>query len=234
MGATRDDFKKAGSLEPLSEWNEPYLAKDGPVKRLTQRSAPPERARLTYQPTLEPFRKPANAAPRKGVLGQVKMIDRGSDYLSAHFSFDEFVFSDTAIRLGIDNMPNSDQIANIKALCSSVLEPARLTLGAIKVNSGYRSPDLNKLVGGSPTSEHMCQGDHAAADIRPLSPTVSLPHLYAYIRSRLVFNQLIFEFSSWVHVSFRRVGENRNECLVSYLKDGRTHYRPVDYKDGLS
>lgn len=84
--------------------------------------------------------------------------------LTAHFQLEEFTRSATAIRCGIDNTPNEEQIANLKALCEEVLEPLRQHIGKpVVISSGYRCPKLNAAVGGVSNSQHM-KGE--AADLR--------------------------------------------------------------------
>lgn len=87
--------------------------------------------------------------------------------LSNNFSLAEFEKSDTADTYGIPNrVIDNDKIENIKHLCTNVLEPIRKQMGnrKIYITSGYRCPELNRIVGGSPTSHHKCEGGFAAAD----------------------------------------------------------------------
>ena len=74
--------------------------------------------------------------------------------LSRNFSLPELTKSDTAIRKGIDNEPNADQIDKLKALCENILQPVRDQFGRVKVTSGYRSPELCVAIGSSLTSQH--------------------------------------------------------------------------------
>ncbi len=83
--------------------------------------------------------------------------------LSANFSLNELTKSETAIRNGLDNTPTQEVVDNLRTLCENVLQPVREGYGvAVKVNSGYRAPEVNAAVGGSRTSDH-CKGQ--AADI---------------------------------------------------------------------
>ena len=68
--------------------------------------------------------------------------------LSRNFSLQELIKSDTAIRKGIDNNPNADQIEKLKALCENILQPVRDHFGRVKVTSGYRSPELCSAIAG--------------------------------------------------------------------------------------
>ena len=74
--------------------------------------------------------------------------------LSRNFTLQELIKSDTAIRLGIDNNPNDDQIEKLKALCENILQPVRDHFGRVKVTSGYRSPELCQAIGSSVNSQH--------------------------------------------------------------------------------
>ena len=74
--------------------------------------------------------------------------------LSRNFSLHELIKSDTAIRKGIDNNPNPDQIDKLKVLCEKVLQPVRDHFGRVKVTSGFRSPELCQAIGSSVNSQH--------------------------------------------------------------------------------
>jgi hypothetical protein len=156
--------------------------------------------------------------------------------LSKNFSLSEFEHSDTAKKHNINNeVRSSEYISNATSLCTYILQPVRNYFNkSVDINSGYRSPELNKKVGGSSTSQHcFCQ----AADIEIKG--ISNKAIADYIAENLDYDQLILEFykeedgpnSGWVHVSFNRTGNNRNQKLVA-LKDGRkTVYKPVDEFD---
>ena len=74
--------------------------------------------------------------------------------LSRNFTLQELIKSDTAIRLDIDNNPNSDQVQKLKELCENVLQPVRDQFGRVKVTSGFRSPELCRAIGSSENSQH--------------------------------------------------------------------------------
>jgi len=74
--------------------------------------------------------------------------------LSRNFSLQELIKSDTAIRRGIDNNPNADQIEKLKALCENILQPVRDHFGRVKVTSGFRSVELCTAIGSSARSQH--------------------------------------------------------------------------------
>lgn len=146
--------------------------------------------------------------------------------LSEHFSLREMTFSQTAIRQGIGNTPSADQIGALRLLCEKVLEPTRAHFGRpIIVSSGYRSPALNRAVGGSTTSQH-CTGE--AADIEIAG--VDNRRLAKWIRDNLTFDQIILEGASaadpnagWVHVSYRD-NRARRSILTARFVNGKATY----------
>jgi len=112
--------------------------------------------------------------------------------LSNHFTLQEFVTSNTAIRKGIDNTPSAEVVKNLRELCNQVLEPLREKLAKpVKVTSGYRSEKLNKLIGGAKNSQH-CKGE--AADIHV--PGMTIEELFQFCKEHLNYDQLIQEFDS--------------------------------------
>jgi hypothetical protein len=145
--------------------------------------------------------------------------------LSKHFTLEEFTKSQVGQRLDIDNTPSEEDIENMKLLCENVLEVVRENLGPIHVNSGYRSPALNKAIGGTGTSQH-CRGQ--AADIEV--PGVANSDLAKWIMAKCDFDQLILECytsgvptSGWVHVSYK--SSNRKQTLTSHMARGRMQYQ---------
>ena len=151
--------------------------------------------------------------------------------LSKNFSLREMTRSGTAIRNGIKNAPNEGQLVALTALCQSILQPLRDHFGSISVSSGLRVPELNKLIGGSATSDH-CKG--FAADFEVKDPAVSNMFLAQYIKKNMKFKQLILEFyeskegpnSGWVHISYDPAGDNpgTNIKRASRIK-GKTVYK---------
>ncbi|MCQ2245458.1 MAG: D-Ala-D-Ala carboxypeptidase family metallohydrolase [Bacteroidaceae bacterium] len=134
--------------------------------------------------------------------------------LTKNFKLVEFEKSDTAQRKGIDNSIPADLIPNLKALCENVLQPLRDYVGVpVKISSGYRSPALNKAVGGSASSQHM-KGE--AADIVIPDKKTGLKW-FEWMRTHLTYNQLIWETNSrggsWIHVGYKRIGKNKMQVL---------------------
>ena len=142
--------------------------------------------------------------------------------LTPHFARWEFTTSQTAARLGIDNAPTPEAWENLFALSTMILEPARERLGPIRISSGYRSPLLNSAIRGAVESQHT-KGE--AADIIPLA--CSLEAGFRWIYERTPFDQLIWEFGTWIHVSYVSHREPRGSVLLAHLRNGRTHYAPM-------
>ncbi len=118
--------------------------------------------------------------------------------LSPNFSLAEFVASQEATRACIDNTPPADVLENLRET-SGRLEVVRGALGhPVIISSGYRSPKLNAMIGGVPTSAHV---DGYAADF--LCPGFGEPSLVCarIMASGIKFDQLIQE-GTWTHISF--------------------------------
>ncbi len=124
-----------------------------------------------------------------------------------HFTIKELCRSATAQRLGIDNTPPRSAVTALHELVDHVLDPLREAWGGpIHVNSGYRCPELNKVVGGTPYSQHQ-RGE--AADITVGTPSRNRRLLALIKRLNLPVDQCIDEKGCrWIHVSHRR-GNNR-------------------------
>jgi len=150
--------------------------------------------------------------------------------ISKHISNKEGVYSNTAIRRGIDNTPNEEQLENMKLIADNVFEPLRQYVGGpIKINSFFRSPELNTAIGGSSKSQH-CKGQ--AIDIDDTFGRMTNAEMYHWIKDNLEFDQMIWEFGNdnnpnWVHVSYVSAEENRNRCLKAYKDNGKTKYKVI-------
>lgn len=120
-----------------------------------------------------------------------------------YFTITELCKSITAMQKGINNIPNSDIINNLKSLVKFILDPLRERYGKpITVNSGYRCPALNKAVNGSKTSQHV---EGLAADITAGSSKENKILFELIQELNLPFDQLIDENKfSWIHVSFSK------------------------------
>jgi zinc D-Ala-D-Ala carboxypeptidase len=149
--------------------------------------------------------------------------------LSRNFSLQELIKSDTAIRKGIDNNPNSDQIEKLKLLCENILQPVRDHFGRVKVTSGYRSVELCMAIGSSANSQH---AKAEAADFE-CNGNVDNAELADWIKNNLDYDQLILEYytpgepnSGWIHCSYIPEGR-RASFLHAYKSEGKTKYKPI-------
>lgn len=152
--------------------------------------------------------------------------------LSPHLTLAEVTHSDTAKRLGIDNTPPAEHVANLAALANAIFEPLRAHFGApIYVSSGYRSSALNAATpGASKTSQHSV-GEALDLDQDGRGNGVTNAEVFEHIRTTLPFDQLIWEFGDdhnpdWVHVSYRRQG-GRKQVLRARRTASGTMYEPA-------
>ena len=148
--------------------------------------------------------------------------------LSRNFTLQELIKSDTAIRKGIDNNPNADQIEKLKLLCERVLQPVRDHFGRVKVTSGYRSPELCVAIGSSLNSQH---AKAEACDFEVIG--VDNAEVADWINTNLQTDQLILEFytpgepnSGWIHASYVEF-QPRAQYLRAYKEDKKTKYKPI-------
>ena len=149
--------------------------------------------------------------------------------LSKSFTLNELTKSQEALRLGIANIPNEEQILNLKILCEKILQPIRDFYGMpVSVSSGFRSPELCKAIGSSSTSQHT-RGE--AADFEIFS--VANKALAEFIVANLDYDQCILEFwnenepnSGWVHCSYSSK-YNRRQYLKAQKVNGKIVYLPV-------
>ena len=147
--------------------------------------------------------------------------------ISEHISYGEATKSNTALRYGIDNVPNDEELTSMHLVAENVFEPLREFAGhPIRINSFFRSAALNKKVGGSKTSSHT-KGQ--AMDIDSLGNLTNL-EMAKFIIERLSFDQVIIEYPNiqgepkWVHLSYVSEDKNRNQVLVCKRVGGRVVY----------
>ena len=148
--------------------------------------------------------------------------------LSRNFTLSELTKSDTAIRKGINNNPNAEQIEKLKSLCENILQPVRDHFGSVKVTSGFRSPELCLAIGSSSNSQH---ARAEAADFECVG--VDNAELADWIKRELPYDQLILEYytpgepnSGWIHWSYT-TDQPRKQFLHAYKSEGKTKYKPV-------
>lgn len=142
--------------------------------------------------------------------------------LSKSFTLEEMTTSQEAARAGLKNKPSEEAIANLKALCENVLQPLRDRIRKpIVVSSGYRSVTINRIIGGSSTSQHT-KGQ--AVDF--IVPGMSVADVVTLIRKMdLPIDQTINEYNSWVHVSYGP--RHRRQYLKAWREGGKTVYKPM-------
>ena len=152
------------------------------------------------------------------------------DKISDHISYKEATRSNTALRRGIDNIPDVEELENMKIIAEEIFEPLRKSVGGpVKINSFYRSPELNVAIGGSKKSQH-CRGQ--AMDIDDTYGHRSNASMFKHIRYHMDFDQMIWEFGddknpAWVHISYVSEEKNRNRCLEAYKENGKTKYKVI-------
>ena len=151
--------------------------------------------------------------------------------LTANITLDELTKSQVAERKGINNNPNPQQIENLKALATNILQPVRSHYDKpLIISSGFRCAQLCLEIGSSINSEHCADNKSAAADFE--IPGVDNKELAEWIKSNLEYNQLILEFyregepsSGWVHCSYS-TDLNKKQSLIAYRQDNKVQYRP--------
>ena len=151
--------------------------------------------------------------------------------ISDNITYAEAIHSQTAKRRGIDNTPTAKQVEVMKLTAENIFEPLRKFVGGpIKVNSFFRSAELNKAIGGSKTSQH-CKGQ--AIDIDDVFGYKTNAEMYNWVKENLDFDQMIWEFGTdmnpnWVHISYVSEEDNRNRCLKAYKdKYNKTKYKTI-------
>ncbi len=150
--------------------------------------------------------------------------------LTKNFSLYELLESQQARRSGITEQfePPQQVINNLKALCENILQPLRENLRvAIAVNSGYRCPKVNTLIGGASSSQHLT-GHAADIECYPIGNEKLLKKI---VELKLPFDQIINEFNyAWVHVSYDPV-RNRRKVLEAYKDtNNKTQYREIQVR----
>lgn len=134
-----------------------------------------------------------------------------NEKLSENFTLEEFTRSDAASRLGIINEPGEKELAALRVLVSRTIQPLRDKLGVpIHVNSGYRCPELNKAVGGVPTSQHQ-KGEAADLSIDGKANDI----LEALENNNIPFDQaILYRKQNFLHVSLKLDGVQRSNVII--------------------
>ncbi len=147
--------------------------------------------------------------------------------ISKHISYKEGIKSNTALRMGIDNIPDAYENQNMEIVAEKIFEPLREWVGGpIRINSFFRCNDLNRAIGGSSRSQH-CEG--RAIDLDDVHGYKTNAEMFNYIKNNLNFDQLIWEFGNdenpdWIHVSYISEDGNRKRCLRAQKLNGKTNY----------
>ena len=160
--------------------------------------------------------------------------------LTKNFTLEELTRSNTALRLGLDNKPSKEGVLKLTLLASSVLQPLREVIGAIRITSGYRSVALNKAIGGSSSSQH-CKCEAVDLQYFKRGKMDNITMFNSFISLAIDFDQLILEFGGatetkdsdcpdWIHLSWK-TENNRRQVLVAYKdENNKTKYRrPNNY-----
>jgi zinc D-Ala-D-Ala carboxypeptidase len=145
--------------------------------------------------------------------------------ISEHITYDEAVYSSTAIKNGIENIPNSEQLSAMKLTAEKVFEPLRKGLGGnpIHIDSFFRSKELNVKIGGASNSQHM------TGEAMDIVYSGGNKNMFNYIVNNLEYDQVIWEFGdennpAWVHVSYSKT-HNRKQKLQASKVNGQTVYK---------
>lgn len=147
--------------------------------------------------------------------------------ISEHITHAEAIKSQQAVRLGISNEPTPEHLTNMRLVAQNCFEPLRKHFKRpIGISSFYRSPKVNKAIGGSTTSQH-CQG--LAIDIdADIFGALTNREIFEWLKANVTFDQLIYEFGNakspdWVHVSYNPKS-NRGQILIAYKEGKSTKY----------
>lgn len=134
-----------------------------------------------------------------------------NEKLSENFDLEEFTRSDKAKELGITNEPGEKELAALRVLVSRTIQPLRDKLGVpIHVNSGYRCPELNKAVGGVPTSQHQ-KGEAADLGVDGKASDI----LEALESNNIPFDQaILYRKQNFLHVSLKLDGVQRSNVII--------------------
>lgn len=132
--------------------------------------------------------------------------------LSKNFTLSELTYSNSADCYNIENTPGRLELENLKKLCNEILQPIRDKFGkSIYVNSGYRNPKVNRLVGGSSSSQHT-KGEAADITVGSKEENKKLFDMIVQMieDKEIKVGQLIDEKGyQWIHISipYRKVNQ---------------------------
>ena len=172
--------------------------------------------------------------------------------IAKYFTLSEVIRSSTASRLGIKNVPDKAQLANLKRAASTLLDPIREEFGVVRVTSGLRVAELNAAIPGSSTTSYHCFG--LAFDFRVVGARMEIvgrpdgsqvailvgagraqftPTLGGVmdwiVESNLPYDQVIYEYGSWIHIGAAKDGkEPRKQALMKFAGERYKTYDPAD------
>lgn len=157
--------------------------------------------------------------------------------ISKYITLEKAVRSTTAIEKGIKNQPGARELKSMKTLAEKVHTPATEHFGfPIPFSSFYRSPSLNRIIGGAKNSQHV-SGEAIDLDMDMIEKGFDNKDLFLWIQENLEFDQLIWEFGNatkpdWVHVSYvdPEIRANRKQVLQAIRKNGAVQYIPFTLK----
>jgi hypothetical protein len=138
-----------------------------------------------------------------------------------NFTYGELIKSDAALRLGIPNIPNEVQWANLELVAQRILQPVRVQFGRIKVTSGFRCPELCVAIGSTKKSTHTFGW---TVDFEPSKPETSLFTVLEWVYETLDFDTLIAEYfpGGWIHCAYSNNPDMKRHRLK--LKDATHNY----------
>lgn len=135
--------------------------------------------------------------------------------MKLNFKISELIHSETAIKNNINNMPDINSLDCMLDLIVFCLQPIRTLIGfPMIITSGFRCPEVNRLVGGKvdeygKTKSQHCKGQAVDFVVTGLTP---MQIINIIKNSGIEFDQLINEYNRWVHISFVK-GKNRKQCF---------------------
>ena len=151
--------------------------------------------------------------------------------ISQNISYAEATRSNAAQRYGLKNDPPPNILSAMRVTAEMVFQPARQHFGVpMFISSFYRSPEVNRRIGGSANSQH-CTGQAIDIDA-DVYGGITNTELFEWLRKNVCFDQLIWEFSNpdgtpaWVHVSYN-LGKNRGQVLKAYKVNNQTKYKVI-------
>ena len=131
-------------------------------------------------------------------------------YIPKYFKLSELLVTDS----DLINTPSWEAIINLSELCEHVLDPVRIAFKRpIHINSGFRTPEINKSIGGAKNSQHLCMNGSAAADITVGDKEMNKLLFDVILSSGIGFDQCIDEKDyRWIHISYSSI-HNRQQIL---------------------